>query len=311
MPEQTPLWERAKGRWKEILPTVAGIDVRLLDGKHHPCPLCGGTDRWRYDNREGYGTSICGQCGSRTGLKLVMAVKGWEFREAAIEIEKIIGTGPPTEEAEPAAAIDDAAKYREALALWRQGSRIAPGDPVDKYLIGRLGKYESTRALRIIPETHFSGRKMPAMISAYVDQHGDLAGIQRTFLTADGRKYPDLEADRWNTGKLPDGGAVRLAKHDNVLGIAEGVETALSATVLYGVPVWAALNANRLRVWQPPQGVSNVVIFGDADRNNVGQAAAFSLGERLEREKITTQVMIPPEPGMDWNDVLKQQRPAA
>ena len=36
----------AKGRWPEILAAVAGIDVGLLDGKHHPCPKCGGSDRW-------------------------------------------------------------------------------------------------------------------------------------------------------------------------------------------------------------------------------------------------------------------------
>ncbi len=37
----------AAGKWSEILPAVTGIDCGLLDGKNHPCPKCGGKDRFR------------------------------------------------------------------------------------------------------------------------------------------------------------------------------------------------------------------------------------------------------------------------
>lgn len=37
----------ASGRWPEILCRLGGIDERLLDGKHHPCPRCQGKDRFR------------------------------------------------------------------------------------------------------------------------------------------------------------------------------------------------------------------------------------------------------------------------
>ncbi|MCW5705488.1 MAG: hypothetical protein KIT82_23260, partial [Bradyrhizobium sp.] len=50
MVERTPLKDRARGRWKQILSVAAGIDSRHLDGKHHPCPMCGGKDRWRFDD---------------------------------------------------------------------------------------------------------------------------------------------------------------------------------------------------------------------------------------------------------------------
>ena len=33
--------ERARGRWREILPRL-GIDARFLVNRHGPCPLCGG-----------------------------------------------------------------------------------------------------------------------------------------------------------------------------------------------------------------------------------------------------------------------------
>jgi phage/plasmid primase-like uncharacterized protein len=46
-----------------------------------------------------------------------------------------------------------------------------------------------------------------------------------------------------------------------------------------------------------------VIIFGDNDHNNVGQAAAHAVATRL-RKTIAVDVMLPPEAGMDWNDVL-------
>lgn len=79
-------------------------------------------------------------------------------------------------------------------------------------------------------------------------------------------------------GSLPMGGAVRLARHERALGIAESVETALAATALFGVPCWSVLNAGRLEGWEPPEGVTEVVIFGDNDLNSVGQAAVLRWG---------------------------------
>ena len=35
----------AHGSWREIL-TGAGLPVEFLDGRGHPCPLCGGRDRF-------------------------------------------------------------------------------------------------------------------------------------------------------------------------------------------------------------------------------------------------------------------------
>ena len=37
----------ANGRMIDVLVDVAGINRDLLDGKHHPCPKCGGQDRFR------------------------------------------------------------------------------------------------------------------------------------------------------------------------------------------------------------------------------------------------------------------------
>jgi putative DNA primase/helicase len=315
MVERTPLRDRARGHWKHILAVVGNVDSRHLDGKHHPCPICGGKDRWRFDDKKGEGTSICGQCGARDGVKLVMDLLGVDFPEAAKRIEVIIGTDAKPRDYVDTSEADAAETHKQVLSFWRSGQRVVVGDPVDRYLRRRVGNYPETRAIRCIPSTPFMGRTMPAMITAYVDVAGELSSIQRTFLTADGEKQSDVENDRWNTGPLPAGGAVRLVRPkptDTAIGIAEGVETALSAIAMHGLPVWAALTANRLQAWQPPEGFNDIIVFGDADTNYTGQAAAFALANRLEvQRKLRVQVAIPPQLGMDWNDVLQQQREMA
>src|SRR5207248_5501956 len=70
--------ERARHRWREILPQL-GIDTRFLTNKHGACPLCGGKDRYRFDDRDGSGSYICGQCGAGVGVILLRKLKGWEL----------------------------------------------------------------------------------------------------------------------------------------------------------------------------------------------------------------------------------------
>ena len=53
-----------------IFPAV-GINLRGNGRKHQPCPMCGGTDRFRCDDKHGEGTWICSQCGSGNGFMLV------------------------------------------------------------------------------------------------------------------------------------------------------------------------------------------------------------------------------------------------
>lgn len=324
---QHKISDRAQGRWKEILPAL-GMSAALLTGRHGPCPVCGGKDRFRFDNKGGKGTWYCNQGhggasdkdqgAAGNGFALIMDWKSCDFAEAARLVEQVIGReGAPL--ATSGDVVDEAAETAKAIAeaksLWAAGRKVTSGDPVDLYLRNRVGKYGFTRAIRYLPETAFGGRIMPAMLAAYVDTFGDLFGVQRTFLTPDGQKA-GVEPDRWNHGRLPDGGAVRLtrpdpvAEHSQALGIAEGVETALAATALHRIPCWAALNAGRLRVWEPPEHVTEVVIFGDNDPKHVGQASAFALAERLatrRKRPIITQVMIPPDIGTDWNDVLQIQ----
>ncbi|MFA9256090.1 primase-helicase zinc-binding domain-containing protein, partial [Escherichia coli] len=50
---------------------LPALGIQVLKNRHQPCPVCGGSDRFRFDDREGRGTWYCNQCGAGDGLKLV------------------------------------------------------------------------------------------------------------------------------------------------------------------------------------------------------------------------------------------------
>lgn len=315
MQPRTPIGQRAQGRWLEILPAL-GIDRKLLTNRGTACPVCGGKDRFRFDDKQGNGTWFCNQShgGQSTnasgsagnGFALIMDLRRCDFAEAARQVETVIGTDSAPRAAQPSIDGKDAAEeHAEVVETWKAGQRLAMSNAAGLYLHKRLGFEVDCRALRFHPAIPFGDTRRAGMLSAYVDQNGELSGMQRTFLTPDGQKA-QMRNPRLTMGKLPDGGAVRLVRLEpkhTALGIAEGVETALSVTALFGIPCWAALNSGRLAVWEPPEGFKDIVIFGDNDANKDGQKAAYTLANRLEMKGIFTQVEIPPDVGTDWNDV--------
>lgn len=298
--------ERARGRWKDILLAV-GIPAKLVNGKNQPCPFCGGKDRFRFTNHEERGCYICSKCGGGSGFDLIMKIKGLDFKTAVTEVEGVIGhcrKTPARNESDKRKAMND---------LWRSAKRIGLQDPVGRYLNIRCGLSEFPSSLRHAPSLRYFGSpdSYPAMLAKLTGPDGVPCNIHRTYLMEDGRKAPVDAPRRMMPGSISKGSAVRLADAGLVLGIAEGIETALSASQLFGVPTWAALNAELMRSWLPPIGVEKVVIFGDNDANFTGQAAAYDLAKRLAASGICSEIKIPEQIGHDWNDVWCSQRERA
>ena len=73
---------RADGNWPQILGALAGVDESQLKNKHSPCPNCGGTDRFRFDDKQGSGSYICSQCGAGDGMSLLVKCSGMSFPDA-------------------------------------------------------------------------------------------------------------------------------------------------------------------------------------------------------------------------------------
>jgi putative DNA primase/helicase len=296
--------DEAVGRWPGILQSL-GVDPAFLSNKHGPCPICAGTDRYRFDDKAGRGTWICSHCGSGDGFKLLQQVLGWSFSEAARQVDRIVGTVPAGPIAQQRT---DESKILALTKVWDGSRQVQRGDPVWLYLNRRLGLEVVPADLRSHPGLRYTdgdGKdlgRFPAMLAKIRYPDGRPASIHRTYLTAAGEKAPVAQAKKIMAGRALNTGAVRLGPAARHLGIAEGIETALAASQRFGVPVWAATNATLLECWLPPAGVREVLIAGDNDSSYTGQSAAFALARRLVRGGLTVEIQIPSVVGTDWAD---------
>jgi putative DNA primase/helicase len=300
-------FERARGRWPEIL-SHFGIDRSFLRNRHGPCPMCGGLDRFRFDDLAGSGSYFCNHCGASkgdgAGIRLLMRFRGWDFRTACQEIDQIVGDIKPHRSRPHPNAWRS--KTREVHALLK-----AATDPhiVDSYL-QRRGLSVSSAVLLGHPACpHYNVEKapdgdIPAVLAPIRDLSGVLRGIHRIYLADVLPRKKTLLVSETIVGC-----SVHLHEHSgDQLGIAEGIETALACFELFGIPTWAALSDTLLQGFEPPSGLQHLTIFGDHDQNNAGQIAAYKLAHRL-RHFVKIEVKIPPEPGTDWLDVLVRGGP--
>jgi hypothetical protein len=189
-----------------------------------------------------------------------------------------------------------------AIRLWDAARPIA-GTPAERYLAGR-GIRTSSPELRYHPRAPHGPkpctRFRPALIAAVRDETG-LIAVHRTFLDTRSRRLAALEEPRCALGRLGRG-SVRLGGVGPTLGLAEGIETALSATALFGVPCWATLGTERFGLVALPPEVAELLLFVD---NDAGGRRAEALAREAFAHVPTIEARCPRRPGADWNDVLR------
>jgi putative DNA primase/helicase len=293
--------ETARGRWQGILPQL-GISAKLLRNRHGPCPMCGGKDRFRFDDKEGKGTWICNRCGSGDGAELVKRINGVEYKEAAKMIEGVAGKVRSNQGKQEPKPINRAELNRH----WSVGRPIELDSVAGRYLNQRCGLETFPTCLRMFEADGMAGGRTAEIMAKVTDSAGLPVTLHRTFIpsASNGAKHEWNVDRKFMPGKLPEGVSIKLYPWGQILGIAEGIETALSASALFGVTVWAAISAPLLKKWRPPAGVGKVIIFGDNDENFTGQEAAYSLARSLSGD-LEVEVKIPSIPGWDWNDVQR------
>lgn len=201
-------------------------------------------------------------------------------------------------------------------ALWQQGQKLVMGDPVTLYIKrrGLGGMWPLPACLRYHPALPYwdDGEVIgtyPAMLAKFRGTDGRCVAIHQTYLTRDGRKanVPSPKKMSPAAGLLM-GGCIPLADpFERVLGVAEGIETALCAGAASALPVVATYSAGCMGGFQWPQGVGRLVIFADNDASGTGQAAARKLETRARAAGLAVSVLIPQTPGEDWADVYARR----
>ena len=151
---------------------------------------------------------------------------------------------------------------------------------------------------------HPSGYVGPALVALVTHVHSRKhLSLHRTWITPTGKA--DLETPRLPLANhsLKDG-VIRLWPDEEVtygLGIAEGIETALSLAWGY-TPVWATIDAGHMAKFPLLDGIESLVIAEDKDP--AGIAAAASCSTRWANEGRT--VLVTDQRQNDLNDVLEE-----
>jgi hypothetical protein len=191
-----------------------------------------------------------------------------------------------------------------ARRLWHSATAISDS-PAEGYLALR-GISRASDQLRYLERTPLGPRGavqfLPAMLAAVTADIGIIA-IHRTFLDTASGKLAGFERPKRALGSLGCG-AVRLAPPAaGRLGLAEGIESALSAMQLSGIPCWATLGNERFGLVAIPESVRELHLFIDNDPGGelADQRArkAYSASGRVIRSRA------PASTGFDWNDELK------
>lgn len=299
--------------WREVL-SACGIDEKYLRNKHGPCPACGGKDRFRFDNKRGKGNFFCNNCGAGDGFKLIMQVTGCSFIEARRRVMDVAGL---SQDSEPSRALQPitrepeqpeiAKPTRRVVALLRESCSIENCDPARAYLERRglwpLPEHSRLKAHPSVEYWHDGQRvgRFPALVTAIRNLLDQLVTVHVTYLTPEGTKVTEYECRKILSPMTGHEGCAARIMHVGaaVMGIAEGIETALSAAKLTGIPTWAAINTALLAKFEPPRSITELVIF--ADRDVPGLEAAGHLMERLQQR---VKVQLRPPKTKDWNDLL-------
>jgi hypothetical protein len=145
-----------------------------------------------------------------------------------------------------------------------------------------------------------TGLVFPCLVAGVVDGTGKFAAIHRTYLKLDGSGKAVVDPPKMALGALQDG-TVRLGPAGKVLGLAEGIETGLSAQQLFEIPVWCVLG-RRFDAVTIPNEVIELQIF--ADNGAPGKEAAAKGCGTFTTAGKRVAIRRPPGAFGDWNDAL-------
>lgn len=202
---------------------------------------------------------------------------------------------------------DTERKADRASNLWNEARSITHLDPVHTYLKNRgivLPKYPGD--LRCHHSLAYwtvddCGKPVktgvfPCMLAVVRSPQGHPVGLHRTYIRSDGSGKSDVPSPK-KLYKVRDltGSAVRLfpPREDGCLAVCEGIEDALSAWILWGIPAWAVLGTSGMRSFVPTAELQEVLILADRDENGAGQKSALVLAGRLEDKGKAVRIRIP------------------
>ncbi|WP_151761995.1 primase-helicase zinc-binding domain-containing protein [Acinetobacter seifertii] len=111
--------DAAQGRWKDLIFPAFAMVVPAKKNQHGPCPICGGKDRFRCDDKQGKGTWFCNQCGAGDGFELIVKARGIDRSEVLKEVGAVLGLSSETKVTD-----EDRKRWREKAEQQRIQAEI-------------------------------------------------------------------------------------------------------------------------------------------------------------------------------------------
>ncbi|WP_296708221.1 toprim domain-containing protein [Rhodoblastus sp.] len=257
------------------------------------CPVCGYKCLSVFRAEDGRPDFLCWSCRDKAAIRREVEARGL-----------VRGERPPK--------VARAEQLKDATTLWTAGAPIG-GTLAAAYMArrGLMDPYpDALRYLDVDAAGALGGDFYHGLIARV-----ERAGARRTFLgchftslTLGGRKIHGGKSIYRRFGLL-SGGGVWFGEPggDGELVVGEGIETTLSAMRLFGagwgVAALGAANFSRLVL---PATAWRVLLAADNDVNGDGQLATAVAESLWLGEGRKVRVETPPEPGTDWNDVLRK-----
>ena len=348
--DATVVRNAAHGRWVEILSALAPeLDAALSrPGKHVTCPVHGGKNGFRlFKDAELLGGGVCNTCGTfHDGFALLRWLGDVDFPTVVSMVNGIVLGGlasqpqrPARKPIQPPPPPDESIRVRLNAAWGEAFPHVSPkASLMWKYFQNRginLPAKKSVYNLRLHPglksfdeDGKYEGT-YPCILALVQDRDGQPVTLHRTYITQGGIKAPVENAKKMMPlipGRHVQGAACRLTRSlaslgfCEVLGVCEGIETALAVWQATGIAVWPALNAPLLALFDPPPWAKIVWAWADADPGKAGEAAALKLKQKLDAARIESVIWMPDSSilpvsdgrkGVDWLDVLAECGPHA
>lgn len=293
----------ACGHWPTLLADL-GIDTPHR-GKHGPCPVCGGKDRFRFDNKEGRGTWICSQCGAGDGLDLVCKVMGKAPKEAVRLITPLMGMA--------AGGLDPAERERIRL---QQQAKVQQ----ERKRSEQQRQKAACRAAAIIRDCE-QGKTPYLTNKGFADR---ISAVNRVHISVGGENYPAGSpvipltneagelvnvqlighdgSKRYLTGGQK-AGAFHWIKGGELIAIVEGYATGLSVHLATGATVYCAMDCGNLAtvaaIARRKHPEARILLCGDNDTNTKGNPGKA----KAEQAAATVGGLVAlPLVAGDWND---------
>jgi putative DNA primase/helicase len=245
----------------------------------------------------------------RDHVRSILGLPGWTPNQ---EVKTVVQAALPQREREQ----DDAQRTAKAVRIFEEAEDDHP--TLQAYLAARgveLPPGALGDTVRFHPRCPWgNGQTVPAMVSlvreingAADEPEGPPLAIHRTRLLDDDGNLLLHGKDRKRALGPIGKGVIKLTPDADTticLGVAEGIETALSLRnePEFGPsPVWATINAGGLGNFPVLSGIETLWIA--VDRDDAGQKAAEMLTGRWAAAGREVFLVEPPEPGMDLNDI--------